>query len=393
MSIDPRRETGPLRRQHDQVPGRRRRREGQLRSSRHADGSGRRGLRPVESFPALRPQTSPTGPTAIDSCSPPVTAACCSTRLLHLAGYDLSLSELRDFRQWESKTPGHPEFGHTVGVEATTGPLGQGIGNAVGMALSAQDAGRAFQRHGGFEPVSHRIFVLASDGDLMEGVSGEASSLAGHLGLGNLIVLYDDNRITIEGRPSWPFRRTWPSATRATAGSAQRVDGHDHEAIAAAIEAAISEADKPSVILCRTHIAHGAPTKQDTADSHGSPLGADEIEATKIALGWPTGADLPHSGGGQDVLQGTGRRGSGLAHGVGRESRRMERASSRPGGAVGRAVGQAGARGHRRPTDGRRAGAKRPRRGPTAGSCCSRPPDWFRRSSEDRPIWRPRPRP
>ena len=208
--------------------------------------------------------------------------------LLHLSGYDLSLSDIENFRQWESKTPGHPEFGHTVGVEATTGPLGQGISNAVGMALSAKMLAARFNGIDRFDPIGHRIFVLTSDGDMMEGVSGEASSLAGHLGLGNLIVLYDDNRITIEGRTDLAFSEDVAGRYESYGWTAQRVDGHDHEAIAGAIEAAISETAKPSIILCRTHIAHGAPTKQDSSDSHGSPLGADEIEAAKEALGWPT---------------------------------------------------------------------------------------------------------
>jgi len=208
--------------------------------------------------------------------------------LLHLSGYDLSLSEIESFRQWGSKTPGHPEFGHTVGVEATTGPLGQGISNAVGMALSAKMLAARFNDGDRFDPISHRIFALASDGDMMEGVSGEASSMAGHLGLGNLIVLYDDNRITIEGETDLAFSEDVGRRYEGYGWQAQRVDGHDHAAIAGAIEAALAAADKPSILLCRTHIAHGAPTKQDSADSHGSPLGADEIAAAKKAHDWPT---------------------------------------------------------------------------------------------------------
>ncbi|MCP3906094.1 MAG: transketolase [Planctomycetes bacterium] len=206
--------------------------------------------------------------------------------LLHLAGYDLPLSEIRNFRQWDSLTPGHPEFGHTVGVEATTGPLGQGISNAVGMAL-ASNMLAARCNGADFDPVSHRVFVLASDGDLMEGVSGEASSMAGHLRLGNLIALYDDNRITIEGKTDLAWSEDVTRRYEAYGWHVQRVDGHDHEALAAAVEAAIAERDRPSLIACRTHIAHGSPNKQDTADSHGAPLGADEVAATKNALGWP----------------------------------------------------------------------------------------------------------
>jgi transketolase len=207
--------------------------------------------------------------------------------LLHLSGYELSLKDLQDFRQWESKTPGHPEFGHTVGVEATTGPLGQGISNAVGMALSARMLAARFNGNGDFHPVSHRIFALASDGDVMEGVSGEACSLAGHLGLGNLIALYDDNRITIEGKTSLAFSEDVGGRYESYGWHVEPVDGHDHDAIAAALEAATVDEDRPSLIVCRTHIAHGAPNKQDTAGSHGAPLGADEVRAAKEALDWP----------------------------------------------------------------------------------------------------------
>jgi transketolase len=207
--------------------------------------------------------------------------------LLHLSGYDLSLDDLRAFRQWGSRTPGHPEFGHTAGVEATTGPLGQGISNAVGMALGTRMAAARFNGVDEFDPVSHRIFVLVSDGDVMEGVSGEASSLAGHLRLGNLIALYDDNRITIEGETRLAFSEDVTRRYDAFGWHTERVDGHDHEAVARAIEAALGEPDRPSLIACRTHIAHGSPGKQDTADSHGAPLGADEVRATKKRLEWP----------------------------------------------------------------------------------------------------------
>jgi transketolase len=207
--------------------------------------------------------------------------------LLHLSGYDLSLADLEAFRQWESRTPGHPEFGHTAGVEATTGPLGQGIGNGVGMALAARMAAARFNGDGDFKPVGHRVFVLASDGDMMEGVSGEASSLAGHLGLGNLVVLYDDNRITIEGRTDLAFTEDVAGRYLGYGWHAQKVDGHDHPALEKAIEAAVAEDDKPSIIACRTHIGHGAPNKQDSADSHGAPLGKDETAAAKRAADWP----------------------------------------------------------------------------------------------------------
>ena len=200
--------------------------------------------------------------------------------LLHLAGYELPMSELQSFRQWGSKTPGHPEFGLTVGVEATTGPLGQGIGNAVGMALAARMMAARFNTEDS-KLILHRIFVLVSDGDLMEGVSGEASSLAGHLRLGNLIVLYDDNHITIEGDTRLAFSEDVAQRYRGYGWHVERVDGYDHEAVSKALEAAVAEADRPSMIVCRTHIARGAPHKQDTAEAHGAPLGAEEVRATK----------------------------------------------------------------------------------------------------------------
>ncbi len=206
--------------------------------------------------------------------------------LLHLSGYDLPMSEIQAFRQWGSRTPGHPEFGHTPGVEATTGPLGQGVGNAVGMALAGRMTAARFHS-GPWSPVAHRVFVLASDGDMMEGVEGEAASLAGHWKLGNLIVLYDDNRITIEGDTSLAFSEDVGLRHESYGWHVERVDGHDHDAIAAAIEASVAELDRPSLIVCRTHIAHGAPTKQDSAASHGAPLGAEELRGAKERAGWP----------------------------------------------------------------------------------------------------------
>lgn len=206
--------------------------------------------------------------------------------LLHLHGYDLPLSEIQAFRQWGSRTPGHPEFGQTPGVESTTGPLGQGIGNGVGMALAARMLAARLGK-GDFLPVTHRVFVLASDGDVMEGVSGEASSLAGHLRLGNLVVLYDDNRITIEGSTDLTFSEDVGRRYESYGWLVEHVDGHDHEDIARGLEAAVSQPERPSFIVCRTHIAHGAPTKQDTAASHGAPLGPEETRAAKVAAGWP----------------------------------------------------------------------------------------------------------
>jgi transketolase len=206
--------------------------------------------------------------------------------LLYLAGYDLPMAELQAFRQWGSKTPGHPEFGHTVGVEATTGPLGQGISNAVGMALAGKMVATRFN-DAAFQPVAHRVFVLASDGDMMEGISSEACSLAGHLGLGNLIVLYDDNNISLDGKTSLSFSEDVPARYAAYGWHVQSVDGYDHDQIAKTIEAAIADRARPSLIACKTHIGYGAPHKQDTSEAHGSPLGPDETKAAKETLGWP----------------------------------------------------------------------------------------------------------
>ena len=207
--------------------------------------------------------------------------------LLHVTGYDLSMDELKRFRQWGSKTPGHPEFGHTPGVEATTGPLGQGIANAVGMAIAEESLAARFNRPG-FAVVDHYTYAMCGDGDLMEGVSAEAASLAGHLALGKLVLLYDDNHISIEGSTDLAFTED-PCARFAAYGwHVQSVgDGNDVEAIVAAIEAAHAETGKPSFIAVRTHIGYGSPHKQDTASAHGEPLGVEEMRLTKEALGWP----------------------------------------------------------------------------------------------------------
>ncbi len=202
--------------------------------------------------------------------------------MLHLTGYDLPLSELENFRQWGSKTPGHPEHGHTVGVETTTGPLGQGVGNAVGFALAAKLKEARFGEP--FAPI--RVFSLCSDGDVMEGVSGEASSIAGHLGLSNLVVIYDDNRITIEGETNLAFSEDVGKRYEAYGWFVQRIDGHDHAQIRQALDRALQEKERPSFIVARTHIANGAPNAHDTAESHGAPLGKDEIAATKKLMGW-----------------------------------------------------------------------------------------------------------
>jgi transketolase len=202
--------------------------------------------------------------------------------MLHLSGYDLPLSELQSFRQWGSKTPGHPEHGLTPGVETTTGPLGQGVGNAIGMALAAKLTEARFG-----EPAKDvRVYAIASDGDLMEGVSAEASSIAGHLGLSNLIVIWDDNRITIEGETELAFTEDVGARYEAYGWYVQRIDGHNHAEIRLALDKAKAETSRPSFIVARTHIANGAPHAHDTAEAHGSPLGKDEIAATKKAMGW-----------------------------------------------------------------------------------------------------------
>ena len=203
--------------------------------------------------------------------------------LLHLTGYDLSLDDLKHFRQWGSKTPGHPEVGHTAGVETTTGPLGQGVGNAVGLALAARMSAARY----GEEIVTGRVFGICSDGDLMEGVASEAASIAGHLGLGNLTLVYDDNHITIEGDTALAFTEDVAARFAAYDWHVQRIDGHDHAAIEAALAAALAETTRPSLILARTHIANGAPHAHDTSEAHGAPLGAAEVKATKEAIGWP----------------------------------------------------------------------------------------------------------
>ncbi len=212
--------------------------------------------------------------------------------LLHLAGYGLSMEELQDFRQWGSRTPGHPEYGHTPGVETTTGPLGAGFSNAVGVAIAESFLAATFNRPG-HALVDHYTYVLVGDGDLMEGVSAEAASLAGHLGLGKLICLYDDNRISIEGSTDLAFSEDVAKRFEAYGWQVLVVaDGEDLRAIDEAISAARAETQRPSLLKVRTVIAHGSPNKAGTAASHGSPLGADEIELTKEALGWPPDLDF-----------------------------------------------------------------------------------------------------
>jgi transketolase len=206
--------------------------------------------------------------------------------LLHLAGYDLPLEELRNFRQWDSRTPGHPEYGLTPGVEVTTGPLGQGFANGVGMAIAERFLAETFNQPG-YPIVDHYTYAIVTDGDLMEGISHEAASLAGHLGLGKLIYFYDDNHISIDGPTELTFTEDRCARFEAYGWHVQQVDGHHREAVARAIRAAKSETKHPSLIACRTHIAYGSPNKQDTAAAHGSPLGPEEIRLTKENLGWP----------------------------------------------------------------------------------------------------------
>ncbi|HSG16058.1 MAG TPA: transketolase [Anaerolineae bacterium] len=206
--------------------------------------------------------------------------------LLYLTGYDLPMEELKQFRQWGSQTAGHPESHLTPGVETTTGPLGQGISNAVGLALAERWLATRFNRPG-HEIVDHHTYVIASDGDLMEGVSHETCALAGHLGLGKLIVLYDDNHITIDGDTSLSYSDDVAKRFQAYGWFTQAADGHDPQAIEAAIRAARAESNRPSIIAMRTHIGYGSPNKQDTSSAHGEPLGDEEIRLTKEKLGWP----------------------------------------------------------------------------------------------------------
>jgi transketolase len=206
--------------------------------------------------------------------------------VLHLAGYDLPKAELENFRQWGSKTPGHPEYGHTVGVETTTGPLGQGISNAVGLALASKASGARFNT-ADTKIFDYRVFALASDGDLMEGVSSEASSLAAQWALDNLIVIYDDNNITIDGKAEISFREDVAKRYEAYGWGVRRCDGHDPESVRAAVDAALADTSRPSLIIAKTHIGIGCPTKQDTSAAHGSALGAEEIAGAKRAADWP----------------------------------------------------------------------------------------------------------
>jgi len=202
--------------------------------------------------------------------------------LLHLAGFDISMEDIQNFRQFGSPTPGHPEREPHRGIETTTGPLGQGFGTAIGMAIAEEHLRATF----GADLIDHRTYAFVSDGDLMEGISSEAASLAGRLGLGRITYLYDDNEISIGGHTDITFTEDVNGRFESFGWHVLDIDGHDREAIHEAITAAKGVEDRPSLVVCHTHIAHGAPHAQDTAESHGNPLGAEEIAATKAAMGW-----------------------------------------------------------------------------------------------------------
>ncbi|HWW59808.1 MAG TPA: transketolase, partial [Thermoanaerobaculia bacterium] len=207
--------------------------------------------------------------------------------LLHLSGYpDMTMDELQHFRQWGSKTAGHPEYGHASGIEVTTGPLGQGFANGVGMGLATRMLAARYNSDA-FRPVEHFIYAICSDGDLMEGISAEAASIAGHLGLGNLIYFYDDNNISIEGETRLAYSDDVKKRFEAVGWHVQKIDGHDRGAIRKAIRRAQRETSRPSIIIAKTIIGWGSPKYHGTARAHGEPLGADEVKATKAALGWP----------------------------------------------------------------------------------------------------------
>jgi transketolase len=211
--------------------------------------------------------------------------------LLHVTGYGLAIDDLKQFRQWGSKTPGHPERGHTDGVEITTGPLGQGLASAVGMAIGEAQLAGTYNRDG-HAVIDHRTYALVSDGDLMEGVASEAASLAGHLKLGKLICLYDDNEVSLSAGTAITFTEDKAKRFEAYGWQTLKVeDGNDVDALDRALEAAIADTARPSLILVRTHLGFGSP-KQDSFKAHGSPLGADDVAATKAKLGWPASPDF-----------------------------------------------------------------------------------------------------
>ncbi len=207
--------------------------------------------------------------------------------MLYLTGYDVSLDDIKHFRQWESLTPGHPEYGLTPGVETTTGPLGQGISNAVGFAIAEAHLAAVYNQPG-HTIVDHYTYCIASDGDMMEGISHEVASLAGHLKLGNLIVIYDDNSVMLSGPTDFAFSEDVGTRYEAYDWHVQRIDGMDRDQVAKALTNAKLERERPSLIVAKTHIGFGSPHKHDSSAAHGSPLGVDEVKLTKEALGWPT---------------------------------------------------------------------------------------------------------
>jgi transketolase len=211
--------------------------------------------------------------------------------LLYLTGYDLTMGDIRQFRQWNSRTPGHPEHGRTPGVEVTTGPLGQGVANGVGLAIAERWLAETFNRSD-IDTVNHYTYVLASDGDLMEGVAAEAASLAGTLRLGRLIMLYDANLITLSATTDVTFSEDVGSRFEAYGWHVQQIDGQDPAAVDLALTTARDTEDRPSLIIARTHIGYGSPHKQDTWHAHGEPLGVEEVRLTKRALGWPDDRDF-----------------------------------------------------------------------------------------------------
>ncbi|MEM7535438.1 MAG: transketolase [Chloroflexota bacterium] len=206
--------------------------------------------------------------------------------MLHLTGYDVSLDDLRNFRQWGSKTAGHPEYGHVPGVETTTGPLGQGFANGIGMAIAERWLAERFNRPD-YTIIDHHVYAIVSDGDLMEGVASEAASLAGHLKLGKVIYLYDDNNITIDGKAEVSYSEDWAKRFDGYGWHVQSIDGMDGAAVAEAVKAAQAD-PRPSIIGCKTIIGYGSPNMADTSDIHGKAMGDAEIALTKEAMGWPT---------------------------------------------------------------------------------------------------------
>lgn len=211
--------------------------------------------------------------------------------LLHLSGYDVTLDELKNFRQWGSRTAGHPEYGSIPGIETTTGPLGQGFANGVGMALSSKILNKKYCTND-FSPISHNIYGIVGDGDLMEGISSETASIAGHLKLGNIIYIYDDNKITIDGSTDLTFSDDIPARFASMGWQTISIDGHNYEEINTALQKGIDQKEQPTLIIARTHIGFGSPNKQDSESSHGAPLGEEEVKLTKENLKWPLEPDF-----------------------------------------------------------------------------------------------------